>query len=521
MHLLGDWSFVVWQPAARRLFLARDQFGITSLYYHMSDAGIAFATRRKLLLALDPQLTQIDDLYVAQLLLAWKVYTGAGTPHRQIKRLPPAHSLTATAAGATTVRCYWEMAAAVTPLPVRTVAEAGEGLRALFDEAVRCRCAGDARIAVSLSGGLDSSAVALTAAPLLLAADRVLSAYTSVPLASDELTVRRRFGNEWSLAATSAGSAANIRHHAVRASTVSPLDGIRAALWIHDGPVHGAGNAHWMHELMRMARAAGDQVLLTGQMGNLAMSWTGERSADGAGLGRRLRAVLPFGLRRAVKRWRLLRAVDDGADSALSPDLARRLRVVDADGADPFHPLHPPIADNLMRRATLLGAGRTIGGALLAEQGAAFGLEVRDPTADIRVLCYCLAVPPELFVDPATGLDRMLIRTAMAGRVPDAVRLNRRRGVQSADIIMRLRADRDAMEACLDELARGEAVNYVNLPALRRVWQDVQVRDDDDTYLAAKSVLLRGIMVGLFVQQPGGPRPNSAQAAFVADGGMP
>lgn len=69
-------------------------------------------------------------------------------------------------------------------------------------------------MAISLSGGRHSSAVALTAAPLLQATGRILSAYTSIPLAPGELTVRRRFGNEWSLAATSAGSVANIRHHA-------------------------------------------------------------------------------------------------------------------------------------------------------------------------------------------------------------------------------------------------------------------------------------------------------------------
>ena len=90
---------------------------------------------------------------------------------------------------------------------------------------------------------------------------------------------------------------------------------------------------------------------------------------------------------------------------------------------------------------------------MLAEMSAAYGVMVRDPTADIRLLCYCLAVPPHLFIDPNTGLDRMLIRAAMSGRLPDAIRLNQRRGMQAADIVVRLRTDRDAMEACLDELA--------------------------------------------------------------------
>ena len=119
--------------------MARDQFGISSLYYHICDAYVAFATRRKLLLALDPQLAEIDDLYLAQLLLAWKVYEGERTPHLKIKRLPPAHTLTVTAEAAPKIQCYWDMATAVKPLHIQTVEEAAEGVLACFDEAVRCR----------------------------------------------------------------------------------------------------------------------------------------------------------------------------------------------------------------------------------------------------------------------------------------------------------------------------------------------------------------------------------------------
>ena len=138
-HLLGDWAFAIWQPTERRLFLARDQFGIASLYYHISDDFVAFATRRKLLLSLDPQLAQIDDLYVAQLLLSWKIASGERTPHRRIRCLLPAHSLTVTDSGATNIRCYWQMATAVKPLSCSTIAEAAEGMLVHFDEAVRCR----------------------------------------------------------------------------------------------------------------------------------------------------------------------------------------------------------------------------------------------------------------------------------------------------------------------------------------------------------------------------------------------
>ena len=74
----------------------RDPYGTTALYYHAGDHFFAFATSRKALLALDPALAEIDDLFVAQVLLVWPLYHGERTAHARLRRLPPAHDLAAT-----------------------------------------------------------------------------------------------------------------------------------------------------------------------------------------------------------------------------------------------------------------------------------------------------------------------------------------------------------------------------------------------------------------------------------------
>src|SRR5947207_4761588 len=53
-HLLGDWAVAVWEPAPRRLFLARDQIGNTGLHYHQEAGGVAFATTAAALHAVAP-----------------------------------------------------------------------------------------------------------------------------------------------------------------------------------------------------------------------------------------------------------------------------------------------------------------------------------------------------------------------------------------------------------------------------------------------------------------------------------
>ena len=46
-HLLGDWSLALWDQRRRRLFLARDHYGITGFYYYHDSRFLAFASGHK------------------------------------------------------------------------------------------------------------------------------------------------------------------------------------------------------------------------------------------------------------------------------------------------------------------------------------------------------------------------------------------------------------------------------------------------------------------------------------------
>jgi asparagine synthase (glutamine-hydrolysing) len=103
----------------------------------------------------------------------------------------------------------------------------------------------------------------------------------------------------------------------------------------------------------------------------------------------------------------------------------------------------------------------------------------------------------------------------MAGRLPDDVRLNRRRGLQAADLVLRLRAERDAVEACLDRLEHSPAAGYVSLPALRGAWATALSQDSPQALIDAVSVLTRGLMAGLFIV--GNAAWSAGSAARVAE----
>jgi len=499
-HLLGDWCLAAWHPRDRRLFLARDQFGNTALYYYAGARFFAFAASQQALLALGCVPQELDELYLAQYLISWPAYHGERTSRRAIRRLPPAHTLTLTP-GHCQTRLYWRMDD-VPELRLPGRADYADAFRAHFDQAVRVRLRANGPIGSELSSGLDSGSVAATAAPMLARQGQRLQAFTWTPAADPRAFVGARIGDEFPLAQLTAATAGNIDLHPDPCEHLTPIAGIRQALDIYADPVHGAGNLFWLIGLRQAAQHNGCQVLLTGQLGNAGTSWHGDplsqpwryqlQETGLTGLTRRrARDAVPRRIRAALARHRL--DPQWYRSSAIHPELATRLDLAHRRAEDPAQVPRSP----LDQRLAILKPGRTISGALHTALGARFGLDVRDPTADTRLLSFVLSVPDWVFTDPATGTDRWLVRAAMTGRLPDQVRLNRRRGLQASDLVQRLRRTPTEVQAALDELDHGPAAAYVDVSYMREVWQNIQHNDTPDALRKAQTVLTRGIMAGL------------------------
>lgn len=511
-RIFGDWAFVAWHPIGNRLFMARDQHGNTSLYYYVDPRRFAFASSRQALLALNLCPIELDELYLAQVLVSWPAYHGERTVHKPIRRLPPAHCLVVTAEQMH-VRQYWKLEE--TPeLKFRQRADYVAAFREVFDNAVGARLRSVTPVAATLSGGLDSGSVSVLAARYLRDRGQNLTAFTSVPLSDTSSFTGKQFGNELPFAQATAHIAGNIILHPIDAEDISPIQAIRHVLEIHDEPCHAVGNFFWLVKLEQEARKNGCKVLLTGQFGNSGISWTGDILSQSLStqlhlLGwqgfvreqlRHAKALVahqvPHELlliagRRRLEQRQWVR------ESAIHPDFANRLCLLDKLLSDPDR--LPPRTPWEKRR--FLKPGRSIGGALHAQMGAAHGVEVRDPTADARVLAFCFSVPDHIFIDPETGLDRWLIREAMKDHLPDKVRLNRRLGRQAGDLVPRLRSCATEVEEVLDDLTAGPAAAYLDVSYMRQVWRVVQTKDTQEAFYKSMTVLTRGIMAGMFINR--------------------
>lgn len=172
-RLIGDFAFAIWDARAKRLFCARDQFGVCPLHYALAD-GMLIASNAVRAVRQHPGISEtLDRRTMGDFLLIGFSDDRARGFFRDIQRLPPAHSLT-FADGKFTVRRYWTPPAPDPNPKRRLAAEHIERFSAVFAEAVSDRIRSD-KIALALSGGIDSPLVAAFAAK----GSAALTGYTS------------------------------------------------------------------------------------------------------------------------------------------------------------------------------------------------------------------------------------------------------------------------------------------------------------------------------------------------------
>lgn len=526
-QLIGDFACAVWDGEAQRLLLARDALGALPLHFWCNGPQILFATEPRGLLAHADVARQIDPRWVARW-LALLPQDDATTLHHGIARVMPGHVAVFEHGEVRQLR-HWRPEL-LAPIRLPRDQDYADGVRALLDEAIRCRIAGARGVGSQLSAGLDSSSVTALAARQLADRGRRLTAFTAVPPADfdGQGIPRNRIWNEGPLAGVVAAAHDNIDHVLVpnEGELFNALDQVDGSAGL---PARAPSNQVWIDAIGRAARQRGVTVLLTGAMGNMSISYDGigflmhlARSGRWIALARHLSALhregqsramlgnrvvaplLPTWLRRPLRQWLGRPEPVLSQFSALNSAFSEQHGVLAEASAMSGDVSASALGQSEVRLAVL---GRIDRALPLRAVRRRFGVTTADPTADRRVVEFCLAIPPEQFL--LGGEDRSLIRRAMRGILPDAVRLERKRGMQSADWPRHLTAARAEIEAEIERLHRSPLASAcLDLPRLRRLlerwpkdgapaagWYDIGVTYE---YQAA---LLRGLATGRFLRR--------------------
>jgi asparagine synthase (glutamine-hydrolysing) len=252
--LRGMFAFACWDPEQRRLLLARDALGIKPLYLARAldpDAGwsVAFASELRALLASNLLGTpRLDPQAVAS--GVWNGFVvGPGTAVRGIDLLLPGQLIEFDGAGRE-IRCmdFWPISDRA---PHPTMDE--NRLAAVLEEGLRLHLASDVPLAVFLSGGVDSSAMANLA-------QRVAQS----PIHTFTLAFEEQEFNEGPIARRIA-EAIGTQHHEVVLTEGQFVENLEAALDSLDQPTFDGLNAYYMSQVIR---SAGFTVALSGTGGD-------------------------------------------------------------------------------------------------------------------------------------------------------------------------------------------------------------------------------------------------------------
>ncbi|MFA6010629.1 MAG: asparagine synthase-related protein [Desulfobacteraceae bacterium] len=522
--LFGDWSFAFWNGRTGKLTVARDHIGNTGLFYYYKAPLFVFASSLGAVLAHPDVRNEMDEKQLACFMVNDTRGDLKNTLWKNVSKLLPSQVISVDSDGLKLKR-FWNFEEVQANKQVES-SQCLETFLSLFERAVAGRRRSLRTVSSTLSAGLDSTAVtALAAEQAYLQGGKIL-AFTYKPLNHPNLTSFGKMPDEWNLAHTVARKYVNIEHRPISGEQVSPLDAIRRSIHLFKSPPHALANMFWINDMMDVIRKNNSDVLLTGQMGNAVISWNGGsnrivglfiqgkwdqgmdaliqwKKAQNQSLLTAVKTHLlaPF-LKRMIKR----KNTNPGffrpmisRYSVISKDLSERT------GLFPSHPtglqrmFSTEIITPREERIRSIRLNSAYVGPFWHGMGTAYGIEVRDPTVDVRLLEFCLGVPDDECV--YGGGQRMLVRRAMKGIVPDEVRWNRIRGNQAADIGLRLLVHAEEVERELMEIENSKLMQaYINVSAMRTVWGNFKSSQNPQNLFWLSRLFLRGYAASVFLR---------------------
>ncbi len=482
-RLDGDFAFAVYDPASQRLLLARDAIGLRPIYYYQGAGLFACASEIKALLRHPAIPGRPDEEGVADYLFlgARPVDRLEVTCFAGIRALPPAHLLRVTRSGAGPARRYWDF-----DPRFRTgcadFGEYAEGFRQRFAEAVRRRVRSAYPVAVSVSGGLDSSSIFCQAETLRRTGAVPCPALLGFSCVGAEGSTadERMYLNEIERA----------YGVVVERMAEAPLLGVMGGAELQ--VCHGEApllDSLWQltHRIQSTAAGRGARRFITGHWGDQMLHGT---------------AYVVDLIRRFAwgTAWRHLAALDHWFE----PDEAKNLRKQVAFELVRYHvpPTLLPLAKRVRRGLRRREVGRrwldpafraralrqadrpaAIGRHLARAHArsvyletrikysvqcmewnnkisALHGLDYATPFLDRALIQFLMVAPGEIQNDG--GVPRALVRLGLAGILPDAIRQRRWKADYSEPVNQGAVRDLAAVRSLFANAARSVALGYVD-----------------------------------------------------------
>jgi asparagine synthase (glutamine-hydrolysing) len=499
-HLLGDFAYAVWDARCRTLFCAVDHMSARPLYYALNGLIFAFASEEEALTGLPGVSNLPNELMIAHLLEpAFRSLDNQRFWLRDVWGLRPGECIKMLPNGTSYKKTYWTLE----PGQERLYAsdqECEEAFLSVFGEAVRCRMRTTGHIAAMMSGGLDSAGIAAMVKRLLPEiAHKSFHTYSAI---SDHPESCVESQCIQSLTKDLGADA-----HFVSVPSFQGMSSVGDLLDVGWSKAHPCDNSILLPALMcQAASRQGDRVLLHGVSGDVTM-WvppfypqvflqTGRwreawRECQGASRNNTflrgsspawlfLRSIWAGYAPAPVRAWvRRSRREKPKLTTAINPRFAAAIQL-----SERLHQQDKELSKHQgenMRQAH----ARFLSGAAGLELGltgydrvaARFGVEVRDPWADKRVVEFFLSLPMGCKV--RDGWTKRLVRTAFGRSLEENVRWRLGKEHLGWQFVVRILEESDALVSATSTREMDALEKYVDVDILRVRYTRYQASRDD------------------------------------------
>ena len=414
----GAYACAYLEPGRRTLTLFNDAVGNRSVYYFREENRVWFSTLLAGITCLRENWKEnagwFDRFYAIRDLRA--VSEPRETPYAGILRLAPGEIAVFTEEGVHR-RDYWDPFAGRKLLRGKTETEYRELVRTVFRGCVEDVIREGTETGILLSGGLDSNAVAAYTAPYLARRGKKLYSFTSVPEEKERVRIPGQYAVEderrsVELVRRLHGNLEPEYLVTNRGDLLSENRDLRELLEV---PHKAVLNLPWVYESYGRAAEKGCGILLSGQYGNITLSYGDFRSLfltllHQGRIKELVREINAYSRRYRRSRkwiWRDLLTAGGGQDHG---EAARYM-----------------YDKNALRQI----------GEYEVKLSLATGAIPRDPTRDKRLITLVLSLPVEQFTH--AGQERRLVRQYLKGLIPPEILEDEfhkgRQGVGSGELL--------------------------------------------------------------------------------------
>lgn len=511
-YLVGDFAFVIYDEKENKVLCVKDHMGSRSLYYSYENNIFTFST------VIEPLKNnkRLNERWICDFLALKSVvhqFEPEETIYNNVYQVLPATAIIIKDNKLTQYK-YWDPLENSNILKLKSDDEYIDEFKKVFFEAVNCRLDTDKETSIMLSGGLDSTSVACVAGRILKNKGRKLISYTSIPMDGyQDNTSKYRFADESEYVDSLKEVIDNLEINYCKSEKKDSVSDIKRFTQILEQPYKTFQNIFWVDEIMRKVEKRNSKILLTGQYGNFSISY-GDFLVH-------VKTLLESGhLCKVIKEISECSKLCNQSMITTSKCIIKAFREyknVRKNSSIEEKYKHSPLKGELInkwnidrriekskygsinlkcknikefRQCFLDPVMLTQIGNIESKLSLAHGIVQRDPTKDKRVVEFCLSLPIDQFV--RNGQERLLIKRAMRGILPDKIRLNSfKKGLQSADWLQRLASKHDYIYGKLEAAIKDEKSNkYLDIEKLKKQLEYLEANLIDSNLIDMRMIII-------------------------------